>query len=148
MPKALDTAKFQQDPCSVLTAAELQTLRVAAKGEVDKDPAPRCAWSDWRGPSKLDFSVTIAANRQGLAQLYRNKGNFEHFEPFQVEGYPAVMLDDSRVGMCDVEVAVMDSLSNSVKVQFTDDDKAAAVVKCGQTKILATEVMKTLKGGG
>ncbi|SHG50822.1 DUF3558 domain-containing protein [Streptoalloteichus hindustanus] len=148
VPKALDTARFQKEPCGVLTAAQLQALGVAAQGEPNTTPAPKCAWSDWRGASKMDFSVTIATNRDGLAAVYRNRRNFEHFEPVEIESFPAVLLGGKEVqqGRCDAEVAVTDRLSFSAKVALDDKSKPEDYANpCARAKVVAAEVLKTMK---
>ncbi|SHG50794.1 DUF3558 domain-containing protein [Streptoalloteichus hindustanus] len=150
VPEALDTAKFQQDPCDALTAAQLRAFGVAAQGEVGEERAPTCDWSDSRGPSKTNLSVTIATDRDGLASVYRNRAEFKRFEPVEVEGYPGVLLGGEEVlrGQCDAEVAVTDRLSFSVNITFNRVDRPADFDNpCARAKVVAGEVLKTLKGG-
>ncbi|SHE95035.1 Protein of unknown function [Streptoalloteichus hindustanus] len=119
VPKALDTTRFQQDPCSILAPAQLQMFKLPSAGKPRKEPSPYCIWSDFSGPAKMGLSVTIATERDGLAGLYRRHKDFKVFEPLQIEDYPAAIvataLDKRPQGDCDVEFAATDKLSISVK---------------------------------
>lgn len=147
VPKTLDTTRFQQDPCSVLTPAQLQMFKLPNSGRTRKEPSPACSWSDWSGPARMGLSVTIATDRDGLAGLYRRQKNLKVFEPLEIEGYPAAIVlaarDERPDGVCDVEFAVTDKLSISVRTTLETADKATN--PCGPTKAGAAEVLKTLK---
>nr|BFF03868.1 DUF3558 domain-containing protein [Streptoalloteichus tenebrarius] len=147
VPKPLDTARFQQDPCALLTSAQLQPFKLGNKpGDPRKVPTPSCAWYDYVD-AKMSLSVTIATDRDGLAGLYQRQKNFKVFEPLKVEDYPGAIvagaLDQRPQGVCDVEFAVTDKLSISVQTNLSTPDKATN--PCGPTKAAAAEVLKTLK---
>ncbi|MFB9431835.1 DUF3558 domain-containing protein [Streptoalloteichus tenebrarius] len=147
VPKPLDTARFQQDPCSILTAAQLQPFKLTGPGLPRKDPFPYCQWPDMTNQAKMSLSVSIATDRDGLAGLYQRQKNFKVFEPLTIEDYPGVIvataLDQRPQGVCDVEFAVTDKLSISVRTNLSTPDRATN--PCGPTKAAAAEVLKTLK---
>ncbi|WP_073480387.1 DUF3558 domain-containing protein [Streptoalloteichus hindustanus] len=146
VPKALDTTRFQQDPCTILTPTQVQIFKLH-EGKPRHKPNPTCFWHDLDGTAKMSLSVSIATDRDGLAGLYRQQKNFKVFEPTKIEDYPAAIvataLDQRPQGECDVEFAVTDKLSISVKTSLETPDRAAN--PCGPTKTAATEVLKTLK---
>ncbi|GGM68340.1 hypothetical protein GCM10012275_43550 [Longimycelium tulufanense] len=149
VPKPLDTAKFQQDPCSVLTKAQLQALHIGAQGSpADINDQPNCRWPDTFGPSQMSVSVTFMTKGDGLAGLYSRSSTFKVFRPFQIDGYPAAVvlafLDQRSQGVCDVDVAVTDKLVYLVQAKM-HSDAPDYTTPCERTKTVAGEVLKTLK---
>ncbi|MCP2260017.1 Protein of unknown function (DUF3558) [Streptoalloteichus tenebrarius] len=145
VPKSLDTSKFEQNPCTALTAPQLQKVGIKVQGEPKQNPNPICWWNDF--DAKVSLSVEIATNRDGLAGLYRRQKNFKVFEPLTIEGYPAAIVltarDERPDGICDIEFAATDKLSISVQTQLDTPDRGSN--PCGPTKAAAAEVLKTLK---
>ncbi|WP_253674912.1 DUF3558 domain-containing protein, partial [Streptoalloteichus tenebrarius] len=155
VPQALDTSKYQQDPCSMLGVAQLQALNISATGKPrSASTGPACDWSDDNGPSKMFLTLTLVTKGDGMAGLYSRQKNFQLFQPLPpIEGYPAVLADqvDSRkAGSCTAVVAVTDQLVYMTQVQLRSgahksDDYSDP---CPRTQKIATEVLKNMKAGG
>ncbi len=151
----LDTTAFQKAPCSVLTAAQLQQLNVAAAGQpkVDDPLGPACDWHDQNGPSKIDLGVGFVTAGQGLAGPYSQKSNYEVFEPQQdIGGYPALiaMTDDARPqGDCQILIGVTNKLALSIEgLLKTGVDKSPDMSNpCPRVRAVAEAVIATIKAG-
>lgn len=124
----LDTGKFQKDPCSVLTAAQVQSLGLSKKGEPDVKNAlgPKCFFSGSAAPVGMGFGVTfVTANTQGLASIYGQKDTLKVFDPQSIQGYPAIdygVSDMRSEGSMGLAVGVTDQLTFEVDL---DIDKGA-----------------------
>ncbi|MFD8494955.1 DUF3558 domain-containing protein [Amycolatopsis sp. NPDC059657] len=118
----LDTTKFEQNPCDVLTKdqarelANLTTTRLDAK-------APGGAICGWQDENHND--VNFSLNRTGgLETLYRNHRSDDpgYFEPVpSVAGYPAVFasISDGRAGgTCTLSVGVSKDVAMVVSSTF------------------------------
>ncbi|GGM59191.1 hypothetical protein GCM10012275_32990 [Longimycelium tulufanense] len=151
VPKPLDTSKFQQVPCSVLTPSQRQFLKIGKEpNRFDSDLGPGCEWRDTSGPSKMSFSARLVVKGDGLAGLYSRRDTYKIFEPLEVDGYPAAVVmavrDQRSEGVCVISVGVTDKLVFDVDMQL-DDESPSYNDPCGQTKLVAGEILKTLKGG-
>jgi Protein of unknown function (DUF3558) len=146
----LDVTKFRQAPCSVLTAAQLQKLNVAASGQVDANTSmPGCSWHDQRGPSKMGPGVTFGPVGHGLADIYGQKSTYVVFQPLpDIDGYPAVIAlsaDGRSQGNCEISVGV----SNQQFIDVAVTIGAGApdeTTPCTRSQTVAAAVVATVKG--
>lgn len=121
----LDTTKFQKDPCSVLTEAQLASLGLTTKGKPQSGTGPMCAFNDSAHSSQgIGFGITfVTANTQGLASIYQQKDTFALFDPLPpIQGYPAIdysASDDRSRGSAGIAVGVSDQLIFEVDVELT-----------------------------
>lgn len=149
----LDTNRYQQNPCLVLTAAQTQELNVGSPGE--QRPGPLGEACDWRN-SETGGNIDMQfgdLDPQGLSATYKaNKaGKWVYFvELPEIEGFPAVArapLDRRDKGDCAIEVGVSDRVTFQLGVQLS----RANVGKkdpCEVTVMVAGMMLRTMKAGG
>lgn len=104
----LDVAKYEQDPCSVLTQAQAaQAFNAVRNRKIAGNVAPVCTWNDSENSS---LAIGLLPGQGGLATVYQNRSNSGYFEPApSIDGYPAVftnVLDNRSDGGCQVAVGV------------------------------------------
>lgn len=111
--RPLDTTKYQQNPCSVLTPAQLPALGDHG-GQGTPEPLASCNWADPTSANVLgDGFDNQTGNRTGLSGTYQNRSGYQIFQPTQIAGYPAVIVvqqGHGGQGECDVEVGTADDL--------------------------------------
>nr|BFF02689.1 DUF3558 domain-containing protein [Streptoalloteichus tenebrarius] len=153
--RPLSTEKFQQDPCGVLSPAQLRALNISKPGEPSSAAhGPSCVWRDSDGTSKMSLFGTFIVKGDGLPGLYARRGAFKVFEPLEIDGRPAVIAnhsDDFRSkGKCDISVGLTDQLVYEVQLAFnTGVEKPADFNNpCGRAQTVAAEMIKTMKAGG
>lgn len=149
----IDTAKFEADPCSVITTQQLSRASIPVeetKTRLDGVAGPQCTWYP---PIRWgQFSgAFVTANTAGLSVEYakNNGGTWEYFEPLVVDGYPAVFSgqrDNRKGGDCGINVGVRDDLTYSLILQ-ADKESLYAKNACAGAKKLATMAIQTLKAG-
>jgi hypothetical protein len=147
----LDTTKYQQNPCSVLTAAQLQTLSINGPGKPNPGLiGPSCGWFDQSNFSSLDITFyTNPKVRIGLTGPYLNRKSFQLFQPTQVNGYPAVIADrfghggkgdcEAFVGTADDVLVDFHLLLSSGEPHYTD--------ACPVAQDAATAGVTTMRSG-
>lgn len=144
--------RFEADPCSVLTAAQLETLGLPGiKGEVNPGtPGKSCIWLGSKTPSKATPSVVFLQGVEGLDALYGAKANMELWEPQPpVQGYPAVLnsaADLRKSGQCSLDVGVTDKQVLSFLIQ-TDKGGTRYSEPCAAVTDFANQVITTMKAG-
>jgi hypothetical protein len=107
----LDVAKYEQDPCSVLTQAQAaQAFNAVRSRKIAGNVAPVCTWNDSENSS---LAIGLLPGQGGLATVYQNRSSTGYFEPApSIDGYPAVftnVLDNRSDGGCQVAVGVRDN---------------------------------------
>ncbi|WP_037368593.1 DUF3558 domain-containing protein [Amycolatopsis orientalis] len=110
VPAPLDVAKYEQNPCSVLTPAQAtQTFNAVRSRQIAGNVAPVCNWNDSANSS---LAIGLLPGQGGLATVYQNRSSTGYFEPApSIDGYPAVftnVLDNRADGGCQVAVGVRD----------------------------------------
>jgi hypothetical protein len=146
----LATAKFEQDPCSLLTKAQANDLGqlVDVKPDVDNPLGPGCQWNDTTGAG---VGVTFARNADGLSGAYQQNriAPFAYFIPVpSVAGYPGVFddrNDDRAQGFCTLVVAIRDDQAFVVVVTLGPGPQAAN--SCQLAQKTAEYAIATMKAG-
>jgi hypothetical protein len=151
----LSAGKYLPQPCTVLSAATLQTYKITKPGtpdvdsEVAKTAGPSCTWTSDDQPISKTYNVGfLTGNKNGLSDTYRGgkKAFPGYFEPTEVVGYPAVfndLIDARNNGACNVTVGISDTLAFRAAVTFPTQ---AGATSCDSAKQLAAAVIETLKG--
>jgi Protein of unknown function (DUF3558) len=149
----LNTAAFQQDPCSALTASQTQQeLNLPPTGEPDEITLGKgCEWSnkETRGEVKIGF---LLDNHRGLSAFYdaNQRGEYPYFiELPPVADHPAIASDieDRRaLGRCIVAVGVTDELVVEVILQLSQANVGKKDA-CGVAAQVAEMTMRTMKQG-
>lgn len=154
----LETNKLnpaQQNPCSTLTAAQLETLGLNRPGtKKDNQAGPSCRWSNTEAGSSVQIYFPTKVIYQGLSQLYeshkRYGGDDYFFAMPAVQGFPllASATADSRdLGNCSVKVGLTDR--QVVYVQLTTSyEKRGQLEPCATAREVAGMALTTMKGGG
>jgi uncharacterized protein DUF3558 len=151
----LDAIRYLSQPCSVLSAAQLQQFNITSPGvpHVD-DPAARATgpYCGWRTGDAIPRGFTVGflvANKRGLADTIRGgRDAFPgYFEPTEVSGYPGVfndLVDGRSRGTCNLTVGISDTLAFQTTEQAGRDQ---GVKSCDDVKQMAAAVIQTLKEG-
>jgi hypothetical protein len=152
----VDTSKFGgfiSQPCSAVSADQLQALNLPVQGTADttSDSAgaygPSCIWLNQDTGSSADVSFLVA-DKKGLADIYllKEQGRFPgYFQPTELDGYPAVFADlgDRRAsGTCGLVVGLSDTFVFRAGVH----DSKLGAKSCDRAKLVAAAVIKTVKG--
>jgi hypothetical protein len=147
----IDTTKYQQDPCSVLTAAQLGDLNVGAQAKPTTSAfGPGCEWADSDGPSKTNIGMTLLTKLHGLNSLYAARRNYSYFIPTMIDGFPGVYAggpDERNNGTCGLDVGVAPAMEFDVIV-FVEHESPNYHNPCGVAQELAIGMVSTMKAGG
>jgi Protein of unknown function (DUF3558) len=150
----LDTTKWQANPCSVLTQAQLTSILPNGQAKAGSSSlGPDCSWHDLANAEKTPGLGVgfVTANKSGLSSLYENHKNgamaILNRLP-DIDGYPAVVYSNDpgaiQDGACSIAVGVTNQLTISADVNMpTGGDKSKA---CDTAIKLATSAMDTMTG--
>ncbi|RJQ70997.1 DUF3558 domain-containing protein [Pseudonocardiaceae bacterium YIM PH 21723] len=146
--KPIDTAKFQADPCSLLTEAQIQALGTTDKKVTTAALGPACRWTS--GSKGLYYGATfVTANKDGLSSLYGQKDTLKLFRPVAaIQGHPALIYgqtDGTANGACTLAIGLTDQLTISLGVDASNAPEKSD--PCGYVTKFGDTVMTDLKGG-
>jgi hypothetical protein len=161
VPHPLDTTKFQKDPCSMLTAAQLQQLHDSMSAGTmpqlrNSSAGPGCFWGNPNNGTDTTVSVALLTAGDGLSMTFQNKGDYHAFEQLpDIQGYPAIVAmhaDGRNQGQCAIQVGVTDHLVMSVQVGVSNVPLNGQVNQyykqpCTPAQQAAAAAMTTLRGG-
>lgn len=127
----IDTAKFEADPCSVATNAQLKNAGFALKQgnpRLDNATGPECEWKFARSGYGVVAAKFVSISDRGLSDIYDQRDTtyralFE--EVPSVAGYPAVIhntLDNRKDGQCFLSVGVRDDQTYDVGALLISDN--------------------------
>jgi hypothetical protein len=145
----LDTSKFEQDPCAVLTQAQAsQVANLASSRKDDGNVAPICTWTDANHNS---VAIGFVPGNGGLATVYKNQDNKSGYFKVapDVGGYPAALFgaaDLRSSGGCQMGVGVRNDEVFTVNVSLRPSSPSYSD-PCAVTVKAAEAVVSTLKGG-
>lgn len=150
-----DTSQWEGDPCSVITADQLQTLGLSVPSPQREDvptSGPGCNWEfDAETVSSFTASFATAGARDGISNMYRHKelGTAEVFEELPpIEGHPAVIAepkDERSDGVCGVTVGLRDDLALGIDIT-ADPSTPQGKDPCGWAAKVAALAVQTMKG--
>ncbi|WP_134731483.1 DUF3558 domain-containing protein [Amycolatopsis nivea] len=145
----LDAAKYEQNPCALLSQAQATEVISSVRNRQGKGlVAPICTWYDADNNS---VGLGLLPGQGGLAGAYTNadseSGYFEAAP--DVNGYPAVFAgttDDRKRGGCQIAVGIKDDelFTASVRLRTTSplyNDPCSLAVKT------AAAAVTTIKAG-
>lgn len=144
----LDLSKFS-GPCELLTSAQLASRGVTKAGTERTAPAgPSCRWTPDDRAFGTSFSASILTESKGLDGFYKNRADFEVFEPTEVGGYPAVNGDllDAKSGACSTAVGVAKGEGFIIQVNVNDQKLPEYKNPCSVSSAIAESVIENLKG--
>jgi hypothetical protein len=146
-----DASRFEQDPCSILTAAQAQELDLPATGKQEEGALGLdCEWynPDTRGQVTIS-SLTNSQN--GLSGFYaaNQRGEYPYFlELPPIEGYPAVasdIVDRRPEGTCLVAFGVTDQLAFGIALHLSQVN-VGRKEPCETAVLVAGMALQTMKG--
>ncbi len=147
----LEVSRFEQDPCSILTAAQAGGLSLSASGkEEDGALGLDCKWRNEDSNSQVAIGF-YTNDPRGLSGSYaaNEEGKYAYFKPLPpIEGYPAITTNrtDRRAdGICFIEVGVSDQLSFHVDLQLSQINVGTRD-PCETASIVAGKALQTMKG--
>ena len=136
VPEPLDDAVFQADPCASLTPAQQAEFGEDDGTELSAANGIRCAYTS--------VSVLYSNKDTGLSYLYglREDGVWDLWEPFRLDGYPAVAHAQLGQDSCYVAVGLSDTryFMVAVPTRRPGDDEA-----CTRAREWAARVLETVK---
>ncbi|WP_199430770.1 DUF3558 domain-containing protein [Qaidamihabitans albus] len=144
-----DTERFQDDPCSVLTAEQLGQLGVPKEGEKrNGSTGSACRWYEQDTSASVDIEW-VKANQRGLTGAYANRDNYELFvEMPPIDGNPVLAYgDDTRdLGDCQVLVGATDELVFQTAIGQSRS-KVGTTDPCEVAHTVAGMMLETMRGG-
>ncbi|MEU6647835.1 DUF3558 domain-containing protein [Saccharomonospora sp. NPDC046836] len=145
-----DTQRFQDDPCSMLSAEQVREIfGESLQGETrDGTTGRTCSWRDGRGATVLLGWITSL--RQGLSPFYATRDTNALFEELpSIDGNPTIAygsLDRRDTGHCQVAVGVTDELVYQVGVGQSPS-KIGETDPCEVAHTIAGMTLDTMRGG-
>ncbi len=154
----LDTTAYQKDPCKVLSSEQLKTAGLTGPGTSVSTPEPSCLWKVPNASGNTGGTLTItfltnALPHEGIGSLYGSHAYqaFKVFEPFDIQGYPAVVYDlrkdDRNKGQCKLAVGVTDEIAYEVKNSLDAPSTPGYADSCSGAKKAAEAALTTMKSG-
>ncbi|GAB3368511.1 DUF3558 domain-containing protein [Amycolatopsis echigonensis] len=148
----LPAGTLDRDPCSTLTAAQVNALLGAsATGEPqDTGVAKMCHWANLDRGSGISVQL-VYAWKDGLGHVYakKNEGFFKELEP--VQGYPTVAYgpsDDSSTGRCGVAIGISDTMAFEADATISRSNVGKpGSDPCEAARRIGDAVVTTLKAG-
>lgn len=151
--RPIDTASFEEEPCSVLTDAQLQELSISTNPQPSATAAgPTCAWGDSSDDGIHISGTFITKKSSSVAGLYESNelGRYAYFVPVTIHGYPAAFsqLADSRQnGGCAIAIGVKNDLLYSMGIRLGLDNPNYAK-PCSELEKVAEMAINTMTQGG
>jgi hypothetical protein len=147
----LDTDRFEQDPCQVLSAAQVEQLKAQPGEQHDGGLGNACEFRS-RADRLARIDVAFADEYpHGLSALYQGDkdGKWAYFEELPpIGGYPAVAYDsvDRRdTGACAVDVGTSDEVAFEVTMRLSEGN-VGKKDPCATAAMVAGLVVETMKG--
>ncbi|WP_116202498.1 DUF3558 domain-containing protein [Amycolatopsis circi] len=145
----LDVAKYEQNPCTLLTQAQAKQVIESVRTTTDAGAgAPICSWY---GPDNSSVGIGFVPNGGGLASAYQYKDSSSgYFEKApDTDGYPTVLsgpTDDRKKGGCQAIVGVKndETFTSSVILRQSSPHYSDP---CALAITAATAAIKTIKAG-
>ncbi|KJK42050.1 hypothetical protein UK23_39050 [Lentzea aerocolonigenes] len=149
----LDLKAFEADPCSTVTAAQVQAFGLpGVSGKVNAtSPGPACSWLGSSTPAKMTPAVSIFPEGTNLSTILPNKDTtYEKFEQLpDIQGYPSYMAlvsDQRSGGNCSVLTGVSDT--KAILTSFQSDKGSPKYADpCAAATEFANLAITTIKAG-
>ncbi|MGH3434567.1 MAG: DUF3558 domain-containing protein, partial [Thermocrispum sp.] len=144
-----DTSRWEADPCSVISRAQLSGAGMTPDRfvpDLDTPGGVSCQWGFDGGSFGGTF---ITKSPDGLSAVYYNNGNtpFEHFQPIApIEGHPAVEAMSNQTpadGECAISMGLRDDLTYKMHL-IADDGTAQAAEPCKWAATIAGLAVQTM----
>ncbi|MEV7039449.1 DUF3558 domain-containing protein [Amycolatopsis sp. NPDC051061] len=148
----IDTAKFQQKPCTTLTDAQIAELLgpdVAPKEDPTDVAGPSCFWHPVSVTQAAVSVIYATKNRRGLTSIYQQKDTkFPLFVPMEpIDGYPTVaygQADLRAAGTCAIAMGTSDEDVVDVSVALSEGN-VGKKDPCAAAHEVAATVLNNLR---
>jgi outer membrane murein-binding lipoprotein Lpp len=144
----LDVAKYEQNPCNVLTAAQASQFANLTQTRISPDSSGAlCRWYD-EPRNSVTFSFARGGGLNDAYGYQDSESGYFKVSP-DISGYPAVFsgpTDDRSKGGCQLIVGVRDNEVMTVLVSFRSSSPYYAD-PCAQATKATEMAIATLKGG-
>jgi hypothetical protein len=149
----LNVKAFEADPCSAVTAAQVQAFGLpGVNGRVNtNDLGPACVWLGSSTPAKMAPGIAFLPEGTNLSTILPNKDTtYEKFEQLpDIQGYPAYMAlvsDQRNGGGCSVLTGVSDT--KAILFTFLSDKGSPKYADpCAAATEFANLAITTIKAG-
>jgi hypothetical protein len=146
-----NTSKVETDPCSAISAAEIEAIggKVKRSGPEQLTMGNACNWVFQESPNTVSAGLTTG-NKDGLSALYAQNatGGLTTFKPVApIDGYPAVIYSNGGEGKgtCTLAVGIRNDLVYTV-IPLLSSSHSSFSDPCGMATELASTAIKNLKG--
>ncbi|OLT45475.1 hypothetical protein BJF85_18480 [Saccharomonospora sp. CUA-673] len=150
VPDPIDVAPLDENPCAVLSDAQVRDRNFEPGEARVQQGTPECLYEYTDGSGSRVAFVQVPDFTNGLDDVYARKDAVALFEPTQVAGHPAVITsnysDDRDEGYCDLQVGLADNYVMSVMVQVGEDSDDYPR-GCEVAEAVAGDMIETLGGG-
>lgn len=149
VPKALNAKPFlsKEQICKIVSPEQAGQLGLVKPriGERTYNGLETTCNYESRNPSGNKISAGFhMANKHGLSDIYDKKTRQKTWEPFTVQGYPAVVVDkNDGTRSCSIYMGVTDRLA--MELDYGGRDSVSAEQACQRDKKLAGMVVSNLK---
>lgn len=151
----LDGNTFEQNPCSSLTPAQRNQLKLddgdVGSGDNYDQADDNCTYEDLDPSTKLIVYINYYLDEDwtGLTSRYaeHTDGRYPRWEPTTLDGYPAVIFhtNSGEPADCNLDVGISDTTVFNVKVFYYRWQGWTGQDPCVQTKAIASAVLATIK---
>ena len=148
----LDTAQFQDDPCTTVSTAQLNALKIGTQYNITFGAlGPSCQWGPDPDldPNALRAILTYRTSESGLSTIYQHRHSYQIFTVLPaIDGYPAVLdeqTDQRPYGGCVITVGVADGVA--IDIGLTVPSGQYVTDPCTPDTQLANDVVTNLKTG-
>lgn len=149
----LDVKAFEADPCSAVTAAQVQAFGLpGVSGRVNtSEVGPACVWLGSSTPGKMAPGIGFLPEGTNLSTILPGKDStYQVFETLpDIQGYPAYMalaVDHRKDGNCSVLVGVSDE--KAILTTFQSDVGSPKYADpCAAATEFTTLAITTIKAG-
>lgn len=143
----LNVDKIIADPCASLNAQQRAELRLDPGEPYGRDRPAECGYRV-AGQSAQAHVAVLSPGGVSLDELYRNQQSrdmWKLWEPFEIDGYPAVRYNQIAEDRSQCWVALGVNDSRLINVLYRDPDGAAKEGACARSEAVVRAVLASAR---